>query len=238
MSSNATNLSKSPRSIKSSRPNSADSKQSWLSLKKTKNIFKAHNIDKTLKKIDQTFEKESAFIQQLEAKPQERAICRRQAAELLNKQWNDQVYIPTQTSIQKTMDGNSATYSTKLQEQYAHYLNHNNISDGAVYLDVFDENSGDAGDYQPLRLKKIQAEILKPEKVKCNNPLKSQYRSNYAKEINKDSDFNQSKRPSKNNINFWKTLKDHTHIESPERQRSRMRVKISDTNRKSFITLG
>lgn len=246
MTSNASNLSKnsgtnasrSPRSVKSSRPNSADSRSSWLSVKMTNKTFKNHSIDKTLKKIDATFEKDSAFIQQLEKKPQEQDIRRRQAAELLNKRWNDEVYIPTQTSIHKAMDANSDAYSNKLQEQYAHYLNHNNLSDGAVYLDVFDENSSNSNDYQPLKLKRIQADILTPEPVALLDPLKKQFQSNHAMKIMQHKHKSKYSM-DKNNINFWTTLvKGSTHIESPERQMSRMRVKISDANRQSTISWG
>lgn len=237
---NNSNAAGSPRSFRSSRLNSANSKDSWLSIKKTNNTFKTHSIDKTLKKIDQTFEKDSVFIQQLEQKPHERDVCRKQAAELLNKRWNDEVYIPTQTSIQKTMDSNSDRYSDKLQQQYAHYLNHNNISDGNVFLDVFDENSVDNMDYQPLKCQSIQANILKPTAVDIKDPLKIQYKSRYAKalDVNKStSEYSIGK--NTNTTKFWsKLVKESSHIENAENVRRRKRIKISDFNRQSQLHWG
>jgi hypothetical protein len=217
-----------------SRPNSANSKDSWLSVKKTNATLKRHSFDKTLKKIDQTLEKDSAFIAALEKKPEERAESRRQAAELLNKRWNDEVYLPTQMSIHKIMDQNSAEYSKKLQHQYAEYLNHNNISDGNVFLDVFDESN--SMDYQPLKCKEMEAEILHPKPVELKDPLKRQFQSRHAKEYYRSVTQPTLANTNKNNIRFWtKLAKESSHIESPESQRRRIRIKISDVNRKSQI---
>lgn len=237
MSSNQSNkyANSSPRSVKSSRPNSANSRDSWLSIKKTNHTFKRGSLkDKTLTRIDAVFEKDLAFITQLEKKPEERDIKKRQAAELLNKRWNDEVYIPTQNSIHKTMDENSQTYSKLLQQQYSHYLNHNNISDGNVFLDVFDEKSG--FEYQPLKCREIQTEILKPEAVDLKDPLKRQHKSHHAAEYHRSVTAPVMDNTEKNNVKFWhKIKKESSHIESPESQRRRMRIKISDVNRKSQI---
>ena len=255
----------SPRSVSNSRPTSAqsnqttNSKNSWISVSKTRKAIKEHSIDKTLKKIDQIFEKDLSFIQQLENKPHERRQQKRQAAELLNKRWNDQVYTPTQQSIQRQMDKNGNKYSQKLQEQYALYLNHNNLSDGNVFLDVFKEEANHTKaresatiaelngiDYQPPRCKEIQNEILKPKKVHIVDPLKKQLKSNYAKEVEAESqkynDACTSVESSKSIINqgsskFWSKLrKESSHIESPESQRRRIRIRIEDQNRRSQIT--
>lgn len=129
-------------------------------------------------------------------------------------------------SIHKAMDESSDSYSDRVQEQYsvkrskhnkivrkfihvnalfwsivyAHYLNHNNQSDGAVFLDVF--NEAGLGDYQPLQqilvfviklpkfscfsfrisetlvfpqLKQIQKDLIKPKQVNISqDPLKPQ----------------------------------------------------------------
>lgn len=240
----------SPRSVSNSRPTSAQSNQttgsktSWISISKTRKAMKEHSIDKTLKKIDQIFEKDLSFIQQLENKPLERRQQKRQAAELLNKRWNDQVYTPTQQSIQSQMDKNGNEYSQKLQQQYALYLNHNNLSDGNVFLDVFDEASTNSEliDYQPLRCKQIQGQILKPKQVVIVDPLKKQLKSAYAKEVEAESQKNSTLKETTSIINkgsskFWSKLrKESSHIESPESQRRRIRIRIEDENRKSQIT--
>jgi len=218
----------------------ANSNSSWISVKKTNTTFKNHSTDKTLKKIDQTLDKEITFIRELEQKPYERDIKRKQAAELLNKRWNDEVYIPTQTSIQKTMDSNGENYSDQLQDQYAHYLNHSNISDGNVFLDVFDESqqSSNNNEYQPLKCQKIQAKILKPTAVDIKDPLKRQYKSQYAR-INDRSASDYSIAKNKSTTMFWSRLvKESSHIENPENVRRRRRIKISDVNRKSQLNWG
>lgn len=239
-------------STRGSRGGSANSRDSWISLKKTNHTFKSHSNDKTLKNIDKLHEAEMAFIQQLEQKPHERDVCKRQAAELLNKRWNDEVYIPTQTSIQKTMDRNSDRYSEKLQEQYAHYLNHNNVSEGNVFLDIFDERRGGGEEaqaqhapvehshylYQPLQCKQIQTDILKPERCEIKDPLKVQYKSRFAKTLDKSAS-EYSVGQHRNTTQFWsKLVKESGHIENAENARRRKRIKISDINRQSQIHWG
>jgi len=229
------NSQQSYKSNKSSRPGSADSRPgskadrtSWLSLSNCTKVGTQHSIDKSIKHIDAALGKDTSFIQQLEQKIIDREVSRRQASELLNKRWNDSVYIPIMDSIHEAMDSSCEQFSDQLQEQYAHYLNHNNQSDGAVFLDVFNEQgiAQCVGDYQPLRLKAIQANMIKPKKVNIlDDPLKPE-----------QSKLRQGKTGEPQNVSFWdKMVEGSYNIESPDRERSRRRIKIEDINRKSQI---
>ena len=161
----------------------------------------------------------------------DREVARKQASELLNKRWNDSVYTPIMSSIHEAMDKTSDEYSNQVQQQYAHYLNHNNQSDGAVFLDVFNEEvrKNSHGDYQPLQLKSIQKNLIKPRNVDISqDPLKPE-----ASRLSKEKVDNKGivKR------DFSKMAEDSNYnIESPERLRSRRRIKIEDRNRKSQIS--
>jgi len=192
--------------------------------------FKEHSIDKSVKRIDAIIEKDTCFIQSLEQKVVDREIARKQASELLNKRWNDNVYTPIMSSIHTAMDKTSDKYSDQVQEQYAHYLNHNNQSDGHVFLDVFNEEvrKNSHGDYQPLQLKNIQKDLIKPEKVDISqDPLKPQ-ESELSREVKSGKGSRRA---------FNKMAEDSNYnIESPERLRSRRRIKIEDRNRKSQIS--
>jgi len=200
-----------------------------------------------VKNIDAKLEKETTFIQQLEQKLVDREIARRQASELLNKRWNDNVYEPIMSSIHEAMDKESDNFSSQLQRQYAHYLDHNNQSDGAVFLDVFNEHSYSVGDYQPLKLKEIQKKLIKPQKVTIrDDPLKedaSTSRMNKTIPTNIDSTCNTRVARLDAEIavpgsggSFWdKIVESSDNIESPERMRSRQRIKIDDINRRSQI---
>jgi len=227
---NSTNTTNSGVSHRSSRPGSADSRQSWLNMSRSTKTFKEHSIDKSVKRIDAIIEKDTSFIQSLEQKVSDREIARKQASELLNKRWNDNVYSPIMSSIHCAMDKTSDKYSDQVQEQYAHYLNHNNQSDGHVFLDVFNEEvrKNSHGDYQPLQLKNIQKDLIKPEKVDISHdPLKPQ-----ASELSKEVSSGKGSRRA-----FNKMAEDSNYnIESPERLRSRRRIKIDDRNRKSQIS--
>lgn len=204
-------------------------------------------MDHTVKSIDAKLEKDAAFILQLEQKLVDREVARRQASELLNKRWNDHVYEPIMSSIHKAMDDESDNFSSQLQRQYAHYLNHNNQSDGAVFLDVFNEHSYNDGDYQPLKLKEIQKTLIKPQKVSIrDDPLKEDAStSRMDKEVptNPDSTCNSrvarldaQLKPPNDGCSFWdKIVESSYNIESPERMRSRQRIKIEDINRRSQI---
>jgi len=200
-----------------------------------------------VKNIDAKLEKETSFIQQLEQKLVDREVARRQASELLNKRWNDNVYEPIMSSIHEAMDEKSDQFSSELQRQYAHYLDHNNQSDGAVFLDVFNEHSYNEADYQPLRLKEIQKKLIKPKKVTIkSDPLKedaSTSRMNKRSISNLDSTCNtrvarlgtEVANPNSGG-SFWdKIVESSDNIESPERMRSRQRIKVEDINRRSQI---
>lgn len=191
--------------------------------------FTQHSSDKSVKRIDACLEKDTSFIQQLEQKIIDREVSRRQASELLNKRWNDNVYIPIMSSIHKAMDEGSPQFNKQRQRQYAHYLNHNNRSEGAVFLDVFNEHSLSEGDYQPLKLKKIQTEMIKPEKVTIeNDPLEQTQQNQQGKRLNS----------SETTGKFWDKIVEagyNNNIESPERLRSQRRIKVDDNNRKSHI---
>lgn len=217
-------------SHRNSRPGSADSRNSWLNMSRSTKTFKEHSIDKSVKRIDAIIEKDTCFIQSLEQKVVDREIARKQASELLNKRWNDSVYTPIMSSIHTAMDKTSDKYSDQVQEQYAHYLNHNNQSDGHVFLDVFNEEvrKNSHGDYQPLQLKNIQKDLIKPEKVDISeDPLKPQ-ESELSREVKSGKGLRRA---------FNKMAEDSNYnIESPERLRSRRRIKIEDRNRKSQIS--
>lgn len=217
-------------------------------MSKTSKTFTQHSVDNSVKTIDATIKKDTGFIQQLEQKLIDREVARRQASELLNKRWNDNVYTPIMSSIHDAMDHGSDRYSAQLQRQYAHYLNHNNQSDGAVFLDVFNEHSYSDGDYQPLRLKEIQTKLIKPHKVNiAEDPLEedaSTSRMNKTVPTNTDSTCNtrvakldaEVNPPGTSTGSFWdKIVESSYNIESPERMRSRQRVKIEDINRRSQI---
>jgi len=227
---NSSNTTNSGVSHRSSRPGSADSRSSWLNMSRSTKTFKEHSIDKSVKRIDAIIEKDTSFIQSLEQKVSDREVARKQASELLNKRWNDNVYSPIMSSIHSAMDKTSDIYSDQVQEQYAHYLNHNNQSDGHVFLDVFNEEvrKNSHGDYQPLQLKNIQKDLIRPEKVDISqDPLKPQ-ESELSKEVNSDKGSRRA---------FNKMAEDSNYnIESPERLRSRRRIKIDDRNRKSQIS--
>lgn len=216
-------------------------------MSKSTKTFTQHSVDKSVKKIDACIEKDTGFIQQLEQKLIDREVARRQASELLNKRWNDNVYIPIMSSIHEAMDYGSDGFSDELQEQYAHYLNHNNQSDGAVFLDVFNEHSYSDGDYQPLKLKQIQTELIKPHKVNIqNDPLREDASTSRA---NKTMPTNTAESTCNSRVarlcsdpnlegtgSFWdKIVESSYNIESPERMRSRRRIKIEDINRRSQI---
>lgn len=75
-----------------SRPGSAESRNSWLNMTRSAKTFKEHSVDKSVKRIDAIIEKDTSFIQSLEQKVIDREIAKKQASELLNKRWNDNIY--------------------------------------------------------------------------------------------------------------------------------------------------
>jgi len=211
-----------------SRPGSAESRSSWLNMSKSTRAFTNSCERRSMKRMDACLDKDTGFIQQLEQKIVEREVSRRQASELLNKRWNDNVYNPIMSSIHAAMDQGGSKLNKQLQQQYAHYLNHNNRLDGNVFLDVFNEHSLSEGDYQPLKLKNMQMELIKPEKVMIgDDPLIQD--SSKREKISLDGQ-------SESTSSFWDKMVDAgNNIEAPERIRSQRRIKVDDTNRKSQI---
>lgn len=233
------------KSMRGSSAGSTRSRNDWLSPATTSRVLTTHTAH-SLSANDAKIQNEISFIQGLEQKLVDREIARRQSSELLNKRWNDNVYEPIMSSIHDAMDNGSDEFSAELQRQYAHYLDHNNQSDGAVFLDVFNEHSYSDGDYQPLKLKEMQTTLITPQKVNIyDDPLKedaSTSRMNKTVPPNADSTCNT--RVARLNANakngtsgsFWdKIVESAYNIESPERMRSRQRIKIEDINRRSQI---